>query len=165
MSVAVNTLRLHIDYSAWASSRLVEAAAQLSGEELDRDFGTADKSVLGTLVHAFGADRVWLRRVRREPWGGFLTDRDRSLAVLQDEWPNVYDGWRQWLEQLTDATAGDAIGYRDMKGNEHSSKAWEIVLHVVNHATHHRGQVSGFLRALGRSPAPLDLVAFYRTLR
>jgi len=41
---------------------------------------------------------------------------------------------------------------------------WQILLHVVNHATHHRGQVSGFLRAMGHTPPPLDLIAFYRTL-
>jgi uncharacterized damage-inducible protein DinB len=41
---------------------------------------------------------------------------------------------------------------------------WKIVLHVVNHGTHHRGQASGFLRAMGHVPPPLDLIAYYRTL-
>jgi uncharacterized damage-inducible protein DinB len=34
----------------------------------------------------------------------------------------------------------------------------------VNHGTHHRGQVAGFLRAMGKAPPPLDLMAFYREL-
>ena len=42
---------------------MLDAARQLSPEELNRDFQTADKSVLGTLVHVFAADRVWLRRL------------------------------------------------------------------------------------------------------
>jgi uncharacterized damage-inducible protein DinB len=39
---------------------------------------------------------------------------------------------------------------------------WKLVFHVVNHATHHRGQVAGFLRTMGRVPPPLDLIAYYR---
>ena len=40
--------------------------------------------------------------------------------------------------------------------------AWQIVTHVVNHGTHHRGQVSGFLRTMGHTPPPLDLSFYYR---
>ena len=49
MSVSADALRTHLDYTIWASQRLLQAAAQLSDEELNRDFGTADRSVLGAL--------------------------------------------------------------------------------------------------------------------
>ena len=51
MLISRDILQHHIAYARWASSRLVEAAAALTPDELTRDFGTADKSVLGTLVH------------------------------------------------------------------------------------------------------------------
>ena len=57
MAASAEVLRSHVGYPAWASGLLVEAAGRLTHEELTRDFGTADKSVLGTLVHVFGADR------------------------------------------------------------------------------------------------------------
>ncbi len=63
MSAPTDTLQTHLRYSAWASKRLVDAAAQLTAEELNRDFGTSEKSILGTLVHVFAADRIWLARV------------------------------------------------------------------------------------------------------
>jgi uncharacterized damage-inducible protein DinB len=56
------------------------------------------------------------------------------------------------------------VSYRDLKGNPWRTPLWQIVLHVVNHATHHRGQAAGFLRALGHAPPPLDLIAYYRAL-
>ena len=56
MPVSADTLRLQLDYTAWASQRLMDAAAQLSSEELTRDFKTADKTVLDTLVHVYAAD-------------------------------------------------------------------------------------------------------------
>ncbi len=162
MPVSTGILTQHIDYSAWATQHLLRAAAQLSGEELNRDFGTADKSVLGTLVHIFGADRVWLRRVLRQETGGFPTVEERSLPFLEAAWPNVHSEWKQWAGRLSPEALERPVAYRDIKGREHESLPWEIVLHLVNHGTHHRGQVSGFLRAMGKTPAPLDLIAFYR---
>ena len=80
MLVSAEVVRSHIGYHAWASGLLVEAAVTLTAEELTRDFGTADKSVLGTLVHVFGADRLWLARLQREPANRFLTDADLSAG-------------------------------------------------------------------------------------
>jgi uncharacterized damage-inducible protein DinB len=63
MPLSVADLREHLAYSAWASQRLVLAASELTEAELLRDFQTSDHSVLGTLVHTFAADRVWLARM------------------------------------------------------------------------------------------------------
>jgi len=162
MPVSAEALRTHIDYTAWASQKLVAAAALLSPEELNRDFQTADRSVLGTLVHTFAGDRLWLSRLDGGPYPGFVTDADRSLAVLQSDWPAVLDGWKKWAGALTDEQALRELAYTDMKGRTWSQPVWQLVLHVVNHGTHHRGQVSGFLRALGHTPPQIDLVYFYR---
>ena len=73
-------------------------------------------------------------------------------------------GWRDWAAGLTDENVASEAAYQDLKGNPHTTQWWKIVLHVVNHGTHHRGQVSGFLRTMGHLPPPLDLMAYYRTL-
>jgi len=163
MPTSADCVRDHLEYSAWASRRLVDAAAILSPEELTRDFGTSDRSVLGTLAHTFGADRVWLARMTGRPQRG-LSDADRELPAIQCEWPLVYDGWHEWARGMTDESLLTVLDYQDLKGNPWRQSLWQIVLHVVNHATHHRGQVSGFLRAMGRTPPPLDLIAYYRGL-
>jgi uncharacterized damage-inducible protein DinB len=162
MPISPELLRSHLDYSAWASRRLVDAAAALTPDELNRDFATSEHTVLGTLVHVFAADRVWLWRVAGGENPGFVSDADRSLAVLQNDWPAVCERWRLWAANLTAEAAAEPLDYRDMKGNPHRQPIWQIVFHVVNHGAHHRGQVSGFLRAMGRTPPPLDLIAFYR---
>jgi uncharacterized damage-inducible protein DinB len=163
MKVSAEVLRSHVGYTAWASGLLVEAAAKLTHDELTRDFGTADKSVLGTLVHIFGADRLWLARLKREPADRFLTDADYQLAVLQNDWPALYERWQDWAAGLTDEAAAAAVAYSDMRGNPWRQPLGQLVLHVVNHGTHHRGQVSGFLRTMGYTPPKLDLVFYYLT--
>ncbi len=164
MPVSIDTLRLQLDYSAWASQRLLDAAAKLSQDELTRDFKTADKSVLDTLVHVFAADRIWLSRVQNEPRASFIDPSDRDLTLLQTEWPALHQRWKLWLRDFTDADVKRVISYNDLKGRPYSQPLWQIVLHLVNHGTHHRGQVSGFLRTMDQTPPPLDLIAYYRTL-
>jgi uncharacterized damage-inducible protein DinB len=162
MPVSLDVVRTHIDYTAWASQRLVRAAGELSDEELNRDFGTADHSVLGTLVHTFAADRLWLSRFSGSPHPGFISDADRRLSVLQDHWPALHERWRQWAAGLTDDKVREPLSYSDMKGRPWREPLWQLVLHVVNHGTHHRGQVAGFLRSLGHNPPVTDLVFYYR---
>ncbi len=165
MPVSADALRQHLDYTAWASGLLLDAARQLSPEELNRDFQTADKSVLGTLVHVFAADRVWLRRVHGDAPRAFIEPEDRDFPRLQNAWPEIHRGWKEWAAGLSDAQAMAHISYRDMAGNPYQQPAWQIVLHVVNHGTHHRGAVSGFLRAMGHTPPKLDLIFYYRSLQ
>ena len=155
---------MHLDYTTWASARLLEAAGKLSNEELTRDFGTADKNVVGTLAHVFAADRVWMNRIQGNAPGKFITDADRDLALLNREWPALLDVWQRWAGGLSAENITTVASYKDLKGNPYTTPWWQIVLHVVNHGTHHRGQASGFLRAMGHTPPPLDLMAYYRTL-
>lgn len=162
MLLSADVLRSHIGYTGWASGLLVEAAGALTREDLTRDFGTADKSVLGTLVHVFGADRLWLARLKGEPAGDYLKEADYQLTVLQCDWPALYRRWQEWADGLSDEAALAQVSYTDMRGHPWRQPLGQLVLHVVNHGTHHRGQVSGFLRTMGHAPPKLDLVSYYR---
>jgi uncharacterized damage-inducible protein DinB len=160
--VSADVLRTHVAYSGWASARLLEALAELTPEELTRDFQTADHSALGTMVHIYWANLLWLARFEQQPQP--LPRLDMPLAELQVEAPALQQEMTQWAAALTDASAAEALSYRDMRGNPYTQPIWQLVLHVVNHATHHRGQVAGFLRSMGHKPPSLDLVAYYRQL-
>lgn len=162
MAVSVDALRTHIDYTSWASQRLVRAAGELREEELTRDFGTAEHSVLGTLVHIFAADRIWLWRLAGGSHPGFVHDADRQLSVLETDWPALHERWREWASGLSDEKVREPLSYSDMKGRPWTQPLWQLILHVVNHGTHHRGQVAGFLRSMGHAPPATDLVLYYR---
>ena len=61
-----------------------------------------------------------------------------------------------------DERAREPVAYSTMEGTPWRQPIWQVLLHVVNHGTHHRGQVSGFLRTLGHTPPVTDLICFYR---
>lgn len=164
MSISADTLRLHVAYTSWATNRLLDAAAKLTPEELGCDFGSSEKSVAGTLAHIYAADRVWMGRIQGVNPKLHVNDEDRDLVVLSRAWPALLKQWETWAGALTDESVRNKVDYTNPKGNADRTPQWQIVLHVVNHGTHHRGQVSGFLRAMGKVPPPLDLMAFYREL-
>src|SRR5271166_5347400 len=144
MSVFADVLRKQIDYTDWASLRMLSAAGALTPAELTHDFQTADGGVVGTLAYIFAGDRVWLARFAGEPPPPFLTDADRDLAGLQQRWPELLGRWKKWAADLTDKQALAEFAYIDNKGRHWKQPLWQLVLHVVNHGTHHRGQVAGF---------------------
>lgn len=164
MPVSADTLQLQLDYTAWASQRLLDVAATLSQEQLTRDFKTADRTMLGTLMHIYAAERFWLSLALAAPEESLNHPKERELALLQREWPALYQRWKQWLRDSCGADVAHPISFQDLNGQPRAKPAWQVVLHLVNHATHHRGQVSGFLRAMGLTPPPLDLMHYYLTL-
>ncbi len=111
MIISTEVLRHHVAYTAWASARLMESASQLSDEELTRDFHTADRNVVGTLAHIFGADRVWLARFKGIASPASATDEDRSIAVLKSEWPLLHASWAEWVAGLAPSARSNPTAF------------------------------------------------------
>ncbi len=160
--MTADELRLHLRYSRWASQRLLEAAAKLEEEPLVRELGVSHRSVLETLSHIYHADTAWFSRVA-DPGLNFSPD-PVALEVLQTKWNDIQDRWEQWAGSLTDADLTRIVAYKSLKGDPFETPLWQIILHVVNHATLHRGQVMAMLRQLGVQPPPTDLIFYYRSL-
>jgi uncharacterized damage-inducible protein DinB len=84
--------------------------------------------------------------------------QDRSpepdLHELQQSWPAVWEGLHQFFETLPETELAG-----ELSGNDCSIARWELLLHIVNHATLHRGQVMGMLRQFGKQPPGTDLFA------
>jgi len=158
-------LQHHIRYSGWASKRLLEAALALNEEQQHRELGVSHKSLYGTLEHTFLSDRIWFARTVD---AGIVKGTPRELnpgETLATEWVKLQKRWEQWSDALTHQDLARKIEYHDMSGNIHTNPTWQIVLHVVNHATLHRGQAMSMLRQLGVAPPNTDLITYYRGLK
>lgn len=148
--------QLHIRYSTWASRRLVEAAAALPADALARPTGISHGSILGTLAHLQFADWIWHSRVI-----GPLDRPADTLEALQSDWPDIQRRWEAWSDALTEADLTRVVPFKRLNGDDASAPVWQVVLHVVNHGTLHRGQVMGMIRQLGVAPPVTDLIAYY----
>lgn len=153
--------RLHLRYSGWASRKVMEAAGKLTPEQQTHPMGVSHQSILGTLGHIYLADRIWCSRVI-DPSLPRLTES--SPELLQNDWPQIQAKWESWADALEDSGLNGAATYQAMDGASYRTPVWQVVLHVVNHATLHRGQVVGMLRQLGTKPPVTDLIYYYREL-
>ena len=153
-------------YNQWANRRLYGAAAELPAERLLEDRGAFFGSVTGTLNHILVGDRVWLHRLTGE---GVPPSRlDEILFADFGELRRAREAEDERLigvvTGLTDQRLSSAFAYRNMLGDEFEQTVAEVLAHLFNHQTHHRGQVHTLLTQLGREIPPLDLVYFLRTL-
>ena len=153
----------HVLYNRWATRRTLQTVGALTPEERDRDLKSSYGGVRGTLVHIYQADRIWFARLQGEP--------TTSLAVFAppqewdafvEDWNGVLDRFVAWAEKLDDVGWRRVVDYRDSKGNPYQTPVYQILLHLTNHNSYHRGQVTAFLRQLGHVPAAQDLIMYYR---
>jgi uncharacterized damage-inducible protein DinB len=159
-------LRTLVDYHYWARDRVLEAAAGISEDAYARDLGNSFPSIKATLEHVYGAEVVWLMRWRGESPAAFPGALPPDIAALRAAWAAHEGAMRAFVAPLDDAAAAQVIPYRLFSGAEGASPLWEMVAHVVNHATYHRGQVTTMLRQLGAEPAKsMDMIAYFREQR
>jgi uncharacterized damage-inducible protein DinB len=154
---------LHLRYSGWASRKLMDAARALPSADLSKPLGVSHGTIAQTLGHIYLADRIWCSRVV-DP--ALVIVREVSWEQLQADWPAIQQKWEGWAGQIDDTGLAGKVTYQSrIDGREHENQAQQIVMHVVNHATLHRGQVVGMLRQLGVKPPPTDLLFYYWELK
>ncbi len=159
--MTANEARTLIRYSGWASRKVLDAALQLPLEELERPNAVSHGSIAGTIAHIYLADRVWQERITQ---ANLPLVWDASLAEAAAAWPGIQQAWETWADALSDADLNRVVPYKSIAGNIGQNTASEIVTHVVNHATLHRGQVVGMLRQLGVKPPATDFIFYLREL-
>jgi uncharacterized damage-inducible protein DinB len=165
MSQLKELLLAHIGYSAWATGRVLEACSVLTEEQIGRNCGASHSSLLQTLRHCHDGERVWLHRLMevdndRLPRG---SAPEHSFEFLVKSWPQLWEGYRQWLEAASDDDLTFELSTILPDDAVFRVPRWQIVLHAVNHTSFHRGQIITMLRGFGVQPPNTDLTAYYST--
>jgi uncharacterized damage-inducible protein DinB len=153
----------HLRYNRWATSRVLDEVTPLPSEQLLRDLGGSFHSIYDTVVHLFQADSIWLDRLEGRPTGGLADYAAPGCTFeLHDAWTGVLDKMIHWAEAQNEADWSRDLSYKSLAGVSYATPLWQMVLHIVNHGSHHRGQITSMLRQLGVKPVNIDLIGFYR---
>lgn len=163
--IPLDTFQQLFDYNYWARDRQLQACRALTEEQFLRPLGNSFPSVRDTLAHMVGSEWVWLERWQgRSPKSSdadlleFSAENFPSLEAIRERWVVVERDVRDYLVGLSEESLSHLLSYVNVAGETWTYPLWETLLHVVNHGTYHRGQVTTLLRQLGAQPASIDFL-------
>jgi len=159
MMVALAILCELFAYNYWARDRQLEACAVLNQEQFHRPLASSFSSLRDTLAHMVGAEWVWLERCRgRSPRSLPSAEEFPTLAAIAEPWRAVELGFREYLTGLHEEALIHPPTYTGLTGETWTYPLWRALLHIVNHQSYHRGQVTTLLRQLTLTPPAVDLL-------
>jgi uncharacterized damage-inducible protein DinB len=152
-------------YNRWANARLYAAALALSDQGYRLHIGVFFGGLHGTLNHLLLTDRLWLKRLTGEG-----DHPNRLDAILYEDRVELTrariaedDRLVAVVDKFDTAALANLRSYRTTSGMPQSQVLSDILLHLFNHQTHHRGQAHACLSILtGGEPPSLDLLVFQR---
>ncbi|UVE18410.1 DinB family protein [Pseudomonas sp. LS44] len=149
-------------YNGWANRRLLASLRVLDEASYRAPCGLFFGSLHGTLNHLAVADRLWLARVRGEPQPFTRLDAEAAgdLESLAEFLAAGLRAWQQWLSTQDDDSLAASLHYRSVSNGEQQRGLADIVSHLVNHGSHHRGQATAALTAMGQPAPELDYIYF-----
>jgi uncharacterized damage-inducible protein DinB len=126
--------------------------------------GSSFKSIRETIVHTYAAEWAWHSRWQgNSPTALLPADQFPDVATVRRAWSQHEAEMRAFLDAVGEGGVSRVFEYKLLSGQAGASPLWQMLQHVVNHASYHRGQVTTMLRQLGATPAkPMDMIAYYR---
>jgi len=153
-------------YSEWATTTLLNACVALSPAELSRDLGLSHGSLLLTFRHIYISERFWAGCLIGNEIPQFDTiapepvPQDLRIERLASDWIPLWQIVGTWLDSLAEQDLAETLRCPFTAERVFHFPRWELVSHLVNHGTLHRGQIVGMLRVLGVKPPNVDLMTY-----
>jgi uncharacterized damage-inducible protein DinB len=161
--VKLEDFRRLYEYNSWANHRTLEACAPLTDEQFTRDLHSSFRSVRDTLVHILLVEWLW-----RERWLGRSPDKYPpatdfpTLEAVRRRWTEVQSNLLGYVGSLKPEDLDRVFEYKTTTGAPQAEPLAQMLQHLVNHSTYHRGQIATMLRQLDAKPIGTDLIVFYR---
>ena len=156
-----SNLLILAEYNIWATNRLIQSLESIHNDDFYKDVGLYFKNIAGTLNHLLlGEHYLWYSRFNEgvSPQIALDTIIHTEKAALLNELQQKSLNWITFIYQIDETTLEGNLTYKRVSGQELTLPFAATLMHVFNHGTHHRGQITAAVTALGYSCPELDLV-------
>ena len=151
-----------IAYNTWANTRVLDTVSRCTGDQFTRVLGGSFPSLHLTLTHMLWSEWVWLERWRgHSPKELFVVEDFPAFADVVSRWREIQAGQRAVVQSLTAADLQRVIRYTNRAGEEWEYTLANMIYHLINHSTYHRGQVTNMLRMLNVTPVTTDFLDWW----
>jgi len=114
--------------------------------------GFGHRTLRDTLVHLAESEDWWISTAQGKEFVGWNKEAFSDIEALREALHGVEQRTREYLESLSDEQLLEPVELKYPGGSFTTAPAW-IILHMVTHGFHHKGQAAAMCRALG-SPTP-----------
>jgi uncharacterized damage-inducible protein DinB len=153
--IATRTARKLTRYNAWANKQIFDAVAVLPEGEATKERPSLFRNMVHTLNHNYVIDRIWQAHLEGREHG-FTARNTAEHPPLADLWRSqqeIDDWYIAWSDGLSDAALEERVNFTLIGGNRGVMTRGEILLHVINHTSYHRGFVADlFYQVPARPP-------------
>ncbi|MBX9782106.1 MAG: DinB family protein [Chitinophagaceae bacterium] len=124
-------------------------------------------NLYATVLHMWDAESIWWQRMEGHaqlliPSREFNPTMKEAINGLL----NQSNEWSNWMNRVTEEQLQRNFDYKNIKGEAFTSVVWQVVHHLFNHGTYHRGQLVTMMRELGATTIPAtDFIHWYRKVR
>ena len=162
--VTTKTARMLTRYNAWANKVTFDAVAALPEGEATKERPSLFRNMVHTLNHNYVIDLIWQAHLEGRDHG-FSARNTKDHPPLTELWKKQQevDGWYiRWSDAITDAKLDETIRFTLIGGNQGEMTRGEILLHIMNHTTYHRGFVADLFYQVPARPPTTDLPVYLR---
>ena len=160
----VRTARMLARYNAWANQLIFDAVAALPDGEATKERQSLFKNMVHTLNHNYVIDRIFQAHLegREHGYTARNTPEAPPLDGLRRAQRELDDWYIAWSDKLSEAALGEKVHFTLVGGNKGVMTRAEILLHVINHTTYHRGFVGDLICQVPAQPPTTDLPVYLR---
>lgn len=178
----VDDIKTLYAYNRWANERLFSALEIMSDHQFTEAVPSSFPSIRETLFHILFAEWLWLKRWQGRSPRSTLADPDVSPATWDTLSPGGMPAMKElatlealkafadsiererqeFLAGLSEDALHARLRFSDMSGTLYAEPLVQLMQHLVNHGTYHRGQVITMQRQIGVQTVALDMLYFFR---
>ena len=152
------------EYNVWANDIAQGWLQKILEEQWLQPIVSSFGNLEATALHIAGAESVWLDRLNKVPEPVWLpsTFKGGRKDVLEI-WGKASHGLKTFIEKMEENQLNNNISFRRINGDLHEMKYYQVLSHVFNHSTFHRGQVVTILRQVGFTDvSSTDILGYFR---
>lgn len=160
-------LKDYAAYNAWANQVLTDAILEMDEHTHQQIVKSSFPNLYATVLHMWDAESIWWQRMEghaqllipSKEFNPTMKEAVNGLLNQSREWSN-------WVNRVTEDQLLKEFSYKNLKGEAFHSGVWQVVHHLLNHGTYHRGQLVTMMRELGAVVIPAtDFIHWYRKVR
>ena len=151
-------------YHIWANDRVCSWLDTISDEQWNQPVVSSFKSIQETILHMASAEKIWVERLLKYSKFEILAETFKgSKSDLIGTWKGISLSFKKLIEDMPEDLFQQKLLFKNTKGVEYDQPYYQLLAHIINHTTYHRGQVVTMLRQVGFTDvSSTDMTTYFR---